>query len=377
LTKEQNFANVILKHTRKQKMETSPFAPPTLETAATPQQLVELSIQAGSNPPETALAVGATVEVEPVGEAQGGAEHDYHSFKPFTHQGHEYADYSGSYETNDPEAIDDLFSRQKKGFGIQPAKLDEVPLGNYVITRRAWRLDPAKGVSEPELDRQIIVSEGPRGRVFNPDAFKHRDLNKQTNEGTQVLMRALGYAVGADGKIEGTPTPLTIKENALRLGVDIDLLETGAIDGRRYLRSYAAGKYPVGAGEEYWYAHDINDDHVTAMVLGGQPLKELLRTAATNVLAANAPNRENYEGVTSIDDAASAMDTFTNSLGGLLYNRRGQISEGYEGMLRAGTQLGITKQQIDELIISARTKAQVFGVKLRPEAEDFQFAVAA
>lgn len=291
----------------------------------------------------------------------------YDSFRPLTINGHEKGGFSGSYETNDPEAMETLMHNERGNMlAILPTMLDQVPLGKYVVTKRSRIYNKEEGATEAKLDREITIRETAKGRVVNPEAFTVRGANTQANAGVETLLAELGYEVAEDGRITGTPTPETIKRNAINVGVDVELLDASKIDVRTYVQAFANGKYPVAATNEDYYTHDINDDHITAMALGGEMLNVMLRVAATNALKNN-----------TYDAAAGSIDMFTNSLGGMLYTRKAQFTTGYEGVQKHGKELGFSQREIDNLVMFTRGRAVEYGIKLLPSAVEFQPALAA
>jgi hypothetical protein len=292
-------------------------------------------------------------------DVDGSGENPYSGFNPLTIRGNRHVDYTGTYVTNLPKETE-LITETSEGLAVILSKLDAAPTGTYTIVKHLNHPDQHTG-SRQTVERVMTIRETGRGKVINPEAFKVAPANTMANAKTERLLSDLGYEVAEDGRITGVPIPETIRMNAMALGVDIELLDIGKIDGNTYVQTIARRKYPLAVGDEGYFIHDSTDDHLTAVVLGGEVLKDMLCAAATRAL-----DRD------SCTEAAEQIDKFTSNLGGMLYVHKGLISRGYEGLLDAGLKLGFSQGEIDELVVFARDRANAYGIELKPSAVDFK-----
>lgn len=270
------------------------------------------------------------------------------------------------YETDLPEGIDPIGSPDAQGLEAEvflqramliPQALDKIPEGEFVIKDRG-----------SNSERKIIATATPDGMSINIDAFYGASINLHTGD-AHILMGKLGYAIKhvvIDGfdygyRIVGVPTPETIKKAAAKLGVKIKLLtgrrgevEKGKLEYSDYLQAFAEGQYPVSVGEIGYYGHDIQDDHLSSMVLGGDPLKKALREAASSAL------KSRDEG--KMKSATANIDRFTAALRRTLNENPEepdfQLNEAYS----SGRELGISDETIGNIMQTVRSKAKEFGM---------------
>lgn len=171
------------------------------------------------------------------------------------------------------------------------------------------------------------------------------------NDGGEPLMRELGFVVESNdddvSTITAAPTPDTLYRSAQEFGVDIQFFtnpDTMYIKGPDYLKAFADKKYPVSFGH---YKHDIEDDHLTGVVLGGEPLKSALSEVATAALAG---------GDKAVRQTTDGIDIFTNMLRDLTLPRPNPfVSE--DSLIKLGNQMGIATDKIDTIIKTARDRA--------------------
>ena len=302
--------------------------------------------------------IGLLSEVSMKPEASSDGDN---SLSPLKINGHPFTTYLIVYETDSPDQLEEAMKLVDGRPEINIPQIRNVPNGEYSIKTRTILFGGEEKLSEPKLDRIVKVFEGEKGKVIHPESLKDGLLNTTINPGTESLMRDLGYVISSEGAIEGTPIPETLIRSAADLGLAIEFHEGGKLSAEEYVETFSRGAYPVATGNEYWYSHDINDDHITAMVLGGAELMHLLQRGASKAIETHTE-----------DKASGAIDQFTNCLGGFLYVRKGQLNAGYDGLIENGEKLGISKEEVDHLVINARAKAQDYDIELLEEAKNFQ-----
>lgn len=264
------------------------------------------------------------------------------------------------YETNLPKGIDvfanpdlDLPEQTDIRLGV----LDELPEGEYVISR----IIDDDGYPL-EIKRVIPVIDSPMGKVVGTEAWGS-DVKWPLQSGTEELMGSLGYiVVEVDGHqvIAAVPTPETIQKAAHDLGVEVHVFldDRPYVDGRDYLDSFAKGEYPIGK-----YPHDVEDDHITAMVLGGKPLKDALSVASEDVLLTGDEN--------AIKLAAGTIDKFTAQLRGIISDHtqlRGETygrQQGRATLHEYGAKLRIPPEVVEEILATAQENARGFGMSVK------------
>jgi hypothetical protein len=281
--------------------------------------------------------------------------------------------------TNLPEGLN-VFVATGNGtrlnaFTLDPTKLDEIPVGDFEVTGTEEWVDVMNGSEKntTPVSRPIGAVETEFGKAIKTESFGESIYDWKSLNDTAGLMTALGYVVeksdGSRGDFDinadvvAIPTPESVKKAASKLGVDIELFPDHAyIPGRQYLSTFSAGKYPVATGEEALYRHDIEDDHLTAVVLGGAPLKAGLKAAAEAALATN--NDDN------IDTVSQSVDTFTATLRGVVASSSFQGSgygkeEGRATLLQAGERCGMKPDLVENILKTAQTNAAQFGMSVQ------------
>ena len=267
------------------------------------------------------------------------------------------------YQTNLPEGVQLI---EPKGNSLKSAELipkdfDALRPGKYIVHGGAEK--GTNGEISEEI-RRIEVRENESGMTILCDPPLG---NIPVERDALELMQALGFDVswGVGGRpIAGVPTPETIKAAAALLGVEIQLFpETNSISGPDYLRAFADGKYPVSTKSYYYYRHDIGDNHITAMVLGGEPLKQALAEVATRVLAGT-------HELGNIDGTASAIDAFTAALRAVVSETELSFKEAYRSqsgrstLIKRGEALGLTAEKTQEILEHAQEMGRTMGLEV-------------
>ncbi|MGZ6004989.1 MAG: hypothetical protein ACXWLH_02460 [Candidatus Saccharimonadales bacterium] len=265
------------------------------------------------------------------------------------------------------EELGMLFHEEERQPSINPSALDRLSPGNY----RVFSADvhgPTYYDDTPHGYREIQIKETPAGRVVNLSAFKLSEA-ADTTYSSGNLLRSLGYEVDEDGNITGIPTPATVTNAAASLDVEVmpvNAANYGEIDPFTYINAFAEGKYPISVNSEELYVHDIHDDHITTLVLGGEPLKTVLKSMAKRAseMINNAPDENIRRSIA--EKSADVIDTVTNSLGGNVYSRPAATTS-LSGMLEKAEYLGINETEINNIIEIIKENAQKFGIKIGRE----------
>jgi len=273
-------------------------------------------------------------------------------------------------QTNLPEGVQLIKSDYKglEGDSLIPNDFDALSPGKYYV-------------HDHTTYRSIIVRGNKFGKTISNESFWRGVIPwlSSVSEDALGLMQALGFDVesaadGRDPSITGVPTPETIKAAAGLLGVEIQLLpETNSISGTDYLRAFADGKYPVSTKEYHYYIHDIGDDHLPAMVLGGEPLKlALAEVAARAITEPHEPD--------NIDVAASAIDSFTfvlrvlvlrpqiilhRTVDGQRLDDGNSLENARRTLIEVGEELGLTAEKTQEILQNAQETGRTMGLKVR------------
>lgn len=243
-----------------------------------------------------------------------------------------------TYETNLPESVDAFNLDSWKHLQVRPEELDKLPAGSFRISNASNK-------------REITVFETEHGKAIDAEAIGKFGLQR----GVETLMTDLGYLIEGepgDRKVKAVPTPDTLKSAAAKLDVDIEFMDTEDkyIKGRDYLEAYRDKKYPASLKD---YQHDIEDGHLTAVVLGGEPLKIALSDVADRALA---------KWQEAIDHAAVWLDNFTNEL---RYAVHGDDPEDETRLDRAGNQLGLAPETTQEILRTAQENARAYGLEVK------------
>lgn len=237
------------------------------------------------------------------------------------------------------------FSRE-----LLPSAIDSLPNGTFTIA--------SPHSDDPYYNRSITVIEDEGGKYFSP--FIQPGLFYQ-NRNSIPLMKNLGYkyeGIGLSTKLSYIPTPATLKARSAELGVDVELFpDQGHIDDTTYLTTFAAGKYPVATGTAKDFIHDIQDDHLPAMVLGGEPLKLALMDAANHALEGDADKSQQTNGI----------DKFTAHLRGTVsptINESPDLAYNETTLQELGRAIGLTNETVTNILETARVNAVKFEMNV-------------
>jgi hypothetical protein len=253
-----------------------------------------------------------------------------------------------STRTNIPEGLD-IFDKSSKTdhphrSSLLPSAIETLPTGEYAIG--------LPDSDEPAFDRKITIIEDETGRYIEgmqTGLVENIGSNRQ-------LMQALGYKFQQGfNSANMAPMPETLKAHAAKLGVDVVFFDDqGLIASDGYLGAFSRGEYPVATGNAEYYAHDTQDDHITAMVLGGEPLKRALAHVASEALATGE----------DLDNYADAIDRFTAYLRGSVAPTYNQMPMAYDRntLQFIGQGIGMSEVEVDEIIGTARENAESFGM---------------
>ena len=279
------------------------------------------------------------------------------------------------YQTNLPEYADifegghyirgDIKSFRIENLELLPTALDKLEPGKYFVRGTSLEEAVDDQWNHPHSvshSRDVTVRASGHGKVIDNDSFFE---SYSMLAGTETLMRALGYEVTESprgSQISGVPTPETLVVALKERGIDIKLFpDYQCIPGSEYLQAYAEGKYPVSSSNEIYYEHDIGDDHLGAVMLGGAILVEALQTAAINGLKGD-------DG--AIHRTSIFIDTFTANLRAVILPIT-EFSEGAnaeaDGRGRVHTnceRLGISMEKCDEIIKTVQAEAVKMGMDI-------------
>lgn len=245
---------------------------------------------------------------------------------------------------------------------VIPDRLDDLPLGVYYCHNQPGAdlsaLDQlTSGDHYPrKAVRKIEIISTRIGKAITAKTVRMYPVAVQDNAGG--LLTALGHVTRRGFpkdplQIYAIPTPRSLQTAAEELGVSIRFFpDYGVIPGYEYLEAYADGKHPVSTMDTENYTHDTGDDHLTALILGGSRLRDILASAARKLLSS---------GPTEIDSAAGSLDSYTNWL------RLAATNNTYQPIstaLRAkGLDLGITPRDTDAMITLVRKQAVKYGMR--------------
>lgn len=242
---------------------------------------------------------------------------------------------------------------------LLPSAIDSLPAGEFHIAN--------PDIESAAFDRRIIITEEPDGKRINRIGSRSLVKNAGNSEalmtalGNQFEKRVLDQGLGTEvlkyGELKAMPTPETTRKKAAELGVDIQYFpDQGLINGKDYLDSFAHEKFPISTASAEYYTHDTRDDHLTAMVIGAEPLKIALRDSAQRALALGM----------DADKWAGDVDDFTAYLRGTVsptYNSQ-IMGYGPETLLSVGERIGIGTEKVEGILETARANAQKFGMEL-------------
>lgn len=274
----------------------------------------------------------------------------------------------GQFDTDLPEGINPFedegarSSMMRPGLNdyILPSAMDDIPSGHYTISGHID--DPMSFGPPSKIERTIDVIDGESGKTISIESLRG-DWYEEPDPGAGQLLAKLGYTLNEEGRMIAVPTPETVKRVAHdNFGIEIELVpDEGRLSAKRYIGVFAEGKYPVSTGTEPYYKHDIEDDHLTAMALGGKQLQDALHVSAKNIL---------QDGKSDLDKIAGAIDTYTVTLRAIVADYSLVVGEpfgkekGRETLRRYGSSLGIPTETTDEIIATAQQRAKELGMNV-------------
>ncbi len=241
---------------------------------------------------------------------------------------------------------------------LNPKDLDKLEPGAYTI------YFAGDDQVEPYVPaRSIIMRSGPKGLVVDSECFTPTFDDDSAgwtllagNE-SQGLLQSLGYEFASDESgsyISGIPTPETFRKAAAEHGIEVVFFDEKDIRSPEYLAAIAEGKYPVSYD---YFDHDIGDDHITAFLLGGAPLRESLQRIAQGALQLDRAEQ---------DRITAEIDSFTGLYRGAInveVDRDTVGSKKYrEWIHESGAKLGLTESEIEEVLASGIAKAEQFKI---------------
>lgn len=277
------------------------------------------------------------------------------------------------YATNLPVGLD-VFEAADYGLDrleeapLAPSKLDTIPVGRFSVSGTEEQADEFLTKKPVAVSRMIVARETDKGKVIELESFGSEAYDWRLQPDTSELMTALGYVIARNeagyDTIAAVPTPETVKKAAADHGVQVEFFpEHGYVPGSKYLTAFKEGKYPASSGKSVQYKHDIEDDHLTAMVLGGEPLKEALSVAATAALETN-------DGST-IDTMSQSIDIFTATLRAVISSHSQLLGEAYgkesgrRTLKECGEACGIAPEVTAQILATAQAKAHTFNMPVR------------
>lgn len=239
-----------------------------------------------------------------------------------------------------------------------PARLDKLEARTYHAKVVA---DPLGERVDTQLfrERVIEVKDGPRGKVISEAALESFAIYDEVD--SPKLLELLGF-IFDDGELRYVPTPETVGKNAQELGVALLFFPDQAIiNGKEFLEAHEDGKHPVSTLGAQLYGHDIGDDHLTARIIGGEPLTEALKVSA----------RKGLQSDSDIDDFAERVDEYTGALNTVV--RVGEFDHdedyltenGRQMLIDIGEQIGIGAEITNAIIAHAQENAAHFMLAVK------------
>ena len=237
---------------------------------------------------------------------------------------------------------------------------------------------PTKGQrGDLESNRLVIVStlsgtrfsvgherrEGQPYRVVAPKINDYIDgrTSAMNVAGGVGFLERLGYLF-VNGQVYA-PSPQTFKRYCEQEGIAVKIMEDeDEIPPEKYIESFMRRTYPVGAKEMILYRHDIADDHITAILLGGRELQDAIAESVERLIT---------EGGIPVKDIAGEIDEFTNIFRHVILPPSEEYSDSpaydkyrVRNFLKESGLL-IPPERVDELIVVAQERARNFGLEPR------------
>ncbi len=243
---------------------------------------------------------------------------------------------------------------------LNPRNLDKLQPGEYTI------YFAGDDQVEPYVPaRSIVMRHGPKGLVVDSESFTptfdgdSAGWTLLAGNESKGLLQSLGYEFASDESglyISGVPTPETFRTAAAEHGIEVVFFEEKDIRSPEYLATIAGGKYPVSYD---YFDHDIGDDHITAFLLGGTPLKESLQRVAKGALQLN---RAEQDRVTAEIDNFTAL--YRGAINLAVDNDITGSKKYHEWVHQSGTRLGLTEAEIEEMLRVGAINAKQFEPKV-------------
>lgn len=273
------------------------------------------------------------------------------------------------YQTNLPPEVD-IFAEGHVEPSIVPIKADLLPVGTYTLSRpeETWGEfgDGKITVDKVQTIEVLETGEGEeRGKAITVASFpEYRQDLWPSNPGTERIVEGLGFVIGDTGVskfVKAIPTPETLVRKAKKLGVDVEVFPAAKkLDGRTYLGSYRARRYPISAGDPNEYKHDAQDDHVLGVILGGEPLRDALSDVASAALATNDQ--------AIIDETSIGLDQYTATLRNVVSSAVPGAAYGVEKgratYLDRAKEIGMSRETAEKVLAHAQDSAASFGLSV-------------
>lgn len=252
--------------------------------------------------------------------------------------------------------------------GVNPGTLDELPPGKYFIIGDDPTIkdDPiSETSSHVEVSLEIVAYND--GKYLSKKNQIGR-IKPQCQAQARPLLEQAGFVFLDDDTL--IPTPLTVQKKMREKGVEVELMEnTGHIPSAEYVHSYRQGKYPIATGEESYYQHDIEDDHITGIVLGGPELMQAISVALETVITQDGTPLVSDE---IIGKTANGIDRFTSALraatapfidvpNDFMYSPE----QARKTLREFGHAIDLTPDTVDSLLAIAQKRADSLGVQVR------------
>lgn len=277
--------------------------------------------------------------------------------------------------TNVPQNVTVFnYDRGRQEVTIIPSATDSLEEGSYTIQSEDQSIP-----SDIDFDatvpiyKEISLKQTEKGKMINANSIS--ESVRSTIEilpNIAGLMGQLGFTFETKtNSYDGTqydsllalPTPETFKENCRALGIDVELFQDdGLIPPKQYVQSYSEGKYPVATGVELYYVHDIRDDHITGVVLGGDELRDAHAEVSQSALSSNDEEL--------IGQMAGGIDSFTNTLRSVIADG-GTLGEAYgtrmgrSTLYRVGKNIGLSNETVEAILLKAQERAISFGIQIK------------
>ncbi len=267
------------------------------------------------------------------------------------------------YETNLPSDVnvfDSTDPRTPLYESINPGKLDELAEGNYFIKGT----NPANGNPVNKSMEIVFTKDG----KYLPAGYGHQfgNLVPEYTLGAEPLLELVGFAFTEKGTL--VPTPITVQRHLKDAGVEAELFaDTGVITPEDYVRSFRGGKYPISTGEEAYYAHDISDDHVTGVILGGELFRDSLSKALEHVFSEDGTLQISTEELGAL---AEGIDRFTQTLRAVTTYSAITLGEPYgkekgrQLLMRNGVTIGFDSDTVSQILEASQKRALDLGLEI-------------